>query len=343
MSEETVDWAILEFDLRDFIEVAKQALDVDAIYIFGSRRFKTGSLRSDIDIILSSSQFLRSADLRDLIDHQCAALDLFQLYQGRAVSATNESLIDFADNETLLSEIRAVKLWSKTEGLLESGAPHWIQNYADNIAFHKTILPNFRMPLTLERVKANLESQGLPIEPLIGTNEDEIAAHLIQVAESITKFKERDFPGKGSARRAFVLKPSSECDFQDLFWLAVKPWLPAMVRENPEIVFDNQRKISDFSFANSRFIIEMKFAKDEGDKREIAKTLDGLANFYKQAANVRFILFVVYATPDAKIDSRLWEQQYSRRYGGCRTVLKVIEVNGSTPELAENVPDIPDK
>jgi hypothetical protein len=71
---------------------------------------------------------------------------------------------------------------------------------------------------------------------------------------------------RGHARGSFVVTPSSEHDFQDLFWLAVKPWVRNMVRETTEIVFDGQKKNSDFSLGNSRFVIDMKFIKDNDDK-----------------------------------------------------------------------------
>ena len=71
----------------------------------------------------------------------------------------------------------------------------------------------------------------------------------------------------------------------------------------------------------------MKFIKDNDDKREVAKTLDGLTNFYNRNANIRFLLFIVYVRKIVEIDKLLWEGTYSKNTSEGRTMLQVIVVD----------------
>ena len=60
-----------------------------------------------------------------------------------------------------------------------------------------------------------------------------------------------------------------------------------------------------------RLVIEMKFIDDTDKKREVVKTLAGLAEFYRQNANVGALLFILYVKDGVDVDDRLWEQSYS--------------------------------
>lgn len=324
--DEFIKWEEKEYLLDSFCAEISSLFSVEAVYIFGSRRFKTGSLRSDIDIFLETEVDLKPSKLRDFIDAKCKALDLFVLNRGVATSAVNESYVRGESNEDVIRQCQGVKLWSAKEGLIEERAEYWSQIFADHIDFAKTILPNAKIRMSFDDLKRRLHRDGLPIDPILGENETEVADRLIQVAQSLPSYKVSDFPGKGGVRQSFVLHPNSEYDFQDLFWLSVKPWISTISREGPEISFDGQRKISDFSINYSRFIIEMKFAKDKNDKREIVKTLDGLSRFYSNNANVKFLLFIVYAKRDADIDQRDWEARFSNVVSQPRVVLKVIYI-----------------
>ncbi|MFF0947614.1 hypothetical protein ACFYE9_08085 [Rhizobium leguminosarum] len=326
--DEFLTWEEKEYLLDSFCSEISSLFPIEAIYIFGSRRFKTGSLRSDIDIFLETEAVLKPSQLRDFIDANCKALDLFVLSRGLATSAVNESFIKGESSDDIITQCRAVKLWSSRDGLLEGYAEHSKQTFASHIAFEKTVLPNVKIKMSLDGLKRRLEADGLPIDPILGENETEVAERLIKVAESLPTYKIADFPGKGAARESFILHPKSEYDFQDLFWLSVKPWISTIIRrEGPETTFDGQKKISDFSIGYSRFIIEMKLAKDKDDKREIVKTLDGLARFYSDNANVRFLLFIVYASRKADIDQRDWEARFSSTASQPRVTLKVIYID----------------
>ena len=300
---------------------------IDAIYLFGSRRFKTDSVRSDIDLFFETSKHIRPSLVRTFIDDHCQALDIFLLLNGKATSVANESYICGEDNVELLKQSNAVKLWSRERGLEEENSIHWKQMYASHISFFKTALPNARTQISIDGLKRRLAREGLPTDPVIGEPESEVVERLFRIAEMVAEFKSKDFPGKGSASSSFVVNPSSEYDFQDLFWISTKPWIQSISRESVEIVFDGQKKRSDFNIGGSRMIVELKFAKNTYDKRTIAKTLDGLSRFYSENANVKVLIFIVYARRAANIDRFYWQDRYSNLVETPRVYLKVIQVD----------------
>ena len=322
-----IRWQELEFDVASFCEKAGREFPVDAIYLFGSRRYRTDSVRSDIDMFFETSEHIKPSRLRVFADDNCKALDIFVLTSETARSVVNESYICGENGREILNQCSAIKLWSRGRGLEKNNAIPWKQLYASHVDFQKTILPNARVQMSIDGLKRKLQNEGLPNDPIIGETETEVAQRLVRLAERVTEFTIADFPGKGGARGSFVVNPSSEYDFQDLFWIASKTWIRSIEREQVEIVFDGQKKISDFNINGSRFIIEMKFAKDVDDKRNIAKTLDGLTRFYSENANVRVLVLIVYARRAADIDRRIWEDRYSKSPGPPIVVLNVIEVD----------------
>ena len=322
-----IKWEELEFDLGSFCEAVGQILPVKTIYLFGSRNFKTGSVRSDIDLFFEVEGVIKPYEVRDLIDAHCKALDIFLLSRGEARSVINESFIQGDDNDYVLRQCGAIKLWSRDKGLVPDSNIPWKLGYASHIDFAKTMLPNAYIRMSIDDLKVKLQRDGLPLDPIIGETEIEVAERLVEIAERITKFQRSDFPNSSGARESFVVKPANEYDVQDLFWVACKPWVQSIAREKLAIVFDGQEKRADFSISGSRFILEMKFAKNPNDKRSIVKTLEGLSKFYSENANVKFLMFIIYARRAANIDSVLWETTFSRLADGPKVLVKVITLD----------------
>ena len=321
------EWKEIEFDLTQFCEAAGRQFPIDAIYLFGSRRFKTDSVRSDIDLMFETSKHIRPALIRTFIDKHCKALDIFLLFNGKATSAANEGYICGKNNGDLLKQSNAVKLWSREKGLEEENSIHLKQMYASHINFFHTALPNARIQTSIDGLKRRLAREGLPTDPVIGETESEVVERIFRIAEVVSEFKSQDFPGKGDASSSFVVNPSSEYDFQDLFWISTKPWIQSISREQAEISFDGQKKTSDFNIGGSRMIVEFKYAKNTDDKRTIAKTLDGLSRFYSENANVKVLIFIIYAKRAADIDRFDWQDRYSNLVETPRVYLKVIRVD----------------
>ena len=89
---------------------------IKTISLFGSRRYKTTSVRSDIDLIVTMSDFIKPGSIRSFAEVTCPALDIFSLENGRAVSCMNESYIQANSNSELLSMLNAVEFWNKDIG-----------------------------------------------------------------------------------------------------------------------------------------------------------------------------------------------------------------------------------
>ena len=68
------------YDLRALAEALTRAFpQTEALYLFGSRRYRTGSPRSDVDILveLKEGSHVRPNELRAFSTENCRALDLF--------------------------------------------------------------------------------------------------------------------------------------------------------------------------------------------------------------------------------------------------------------------------
>lgn len=102
---------IRQIDLADVLLDVSEILDLPAIdvYLFGSRRFQTGSVRSDIDLIVPHPGRI----LRERAERIWALepyLDIFYGSGGEVQSLVNESMISQPDLESLLSTLGAVPL-----------------------------------------------------------------------------------------------------------------------------------------------------------------------------------------------------------------------------------------
>ncbi|MDX8350027.1 hypothetical protein SLH49_18715 [Cognatiyoonia sp. IB215446] len=308
------DQRIETLDLVTFCDVLTTAHpNVNAIHLFGSRRFGGGSLRSDIDLFVEVNGDVRPAELRALVARECPALDIFVLSRGIARSVINETYVQGDANADVLVSRNAICLWSVSDGFTKESSL-LKQQYLSDIQYEMTALPNTVVGAPIDALKARLHSEGLPTDPILGETTEEIVNRLIETAKRIVAFTSRDFPNRRSEARSFAIQPASEYDLQDLFWISVKPWVANMEREAVEVRFNGQAKKSDFSFNASRIIIEMKFAATTDDKREIAKTLDGLGRFYSENANVTHVVFIIYAHSAAQIDCAAWQARYQKPY-----------------------------
>jgi predicted nucleotidyltransferase len=169
-ADEYVEWQKLSYDLHDLTAEATKQFRLKAIYLFGSRRFKTLSLRSDIDVFFVPTSYIKQSDLRRFRDETCLALDIFLLEHGRATSAINDSYIQLDDDGAVIEVTRAVKLWSEEDGDSTDPDISWIQEYADHVNFRETVLPNVRLVRSLDNLKARLDRQGLPTAVVVGNS-----------------------------------------------------------------------------------------------------------------------------------------------------------------------------
>ena len=84
-----------------------------------------------------------------------------------------------------------------------------------------------------------------------------------------------------------------------------------MSREQTAIVYDRNKKQSDFSVFGDQLVLELKHIKDDGDKRETVKTLEGLKTFYTLHPNIRRLIFAILVDKTVVLDDRKWEADFS--------------------------------
>ena len=148
-----------------------------------------------------------------------------------------------------------------------------IQAVDDKVEFVASVLPDdYTDRLTTEFAK--IESVGLSVRPYIGSTVSESATFLCELIRRLIK-PSLKLSGKGRGAAGWSVRLASEYEFQDLFWISIKPWLPTLARQELAIIYDGQHKYADFSlFANS-IVIEKKHVKDANTKAWVAKTLKG--------------------------------------------------------------------
>jgi len=307
---------VTNIDLRAIISVLfGQFSQIEAAYIFGSRRYKSGSTRSDIDILLTTSDHLKPSDLRDFTVKHCKSLDLFILEHGKAVSVANESYVTAENNDALVAKLNAKLIYDRDNGS---------SNYLDKLAsiqlderFEErgmTVMPNG--PADGLEVNAlvkffdRAEKNNLPVKPYLGADINEACDMIIDVIKRLESAN-KSVTRYGAPKTGWTNNLSSEYDFQNLFWITVKPWLAGLAREEVAITYDGQEKKSDFSLFSSQVIFEFKYIKSDGDKRAVVKTLRGLGDFYKQHRNVGIVIFVIFVKKGIDIDKHRWEEDFS--------------------------------
>jgi hypothetical protein len=261
--------------------------------------------------------------------NNCPALDFFVAIDGRAVSCMNDSFVYAESFDELIRKLDALKLWTKAAGFTDfqfDPDVKWIFSVSANASFRPTVLPSGpasepSWPAIIKRT----EQEGLPVRPFIGETVDKATVQIIEIAQRMI-MRASDLGQRGSAKSGWTVHLSSEYDCQNLFFTVVKPWIPNLAREETEIVYDNQRKMSDFSLFEGKLIIEIKYIDSDDKKREVVKTLDGLSRFYSRNANVVCLLMLIYTTASVQLDRSKWESDYSFQATTPIVLTKVIEL-----------------
>lgn len=319
------------FDLEAIIKIlAGQFAEIDCVYIFGSRRYETGSRRSDIDILLTTTGRIQPAKLRDFTLQNSTALDLFILEKGKATSVANESYITADTDEELINKIDAVLLYDKRNGASAELKRRKKIEIDKRINHALTALPNgiaehFEIS-ALKKYFIAARQNGLTAKPYLGVSTEEASEFIITILRSLTTTN-NTVTNHGQAKAGWTNNLNSEYDFQNLFWITVKPWLPGLSREQTAITYDGNKKNSDFSLFNDQLVLELKHIKDDGDKRETVKTLEGLKAFYTVHPNIRRLIFAILVDKTVDLDDKKWESDFSYADNN-PSVITVIIRNG---------------
>jgi DpnII restriction endonuclease/nucleotidyltransferase-like protein len=303
------------YDLRELSgKLAAAFPNIQALYLFGSRRYRTGSPRSDVDILVEVREgaHIRPQEMRAFCAESCPALDLFFADGGRAVSCANESRVQAQSFGTLVARLEAVCFWTRDKGPLFEADINWKFRIPLGIEFIPTAMltgepVSGRWRPSLRAHLQEVEAAGLPIKPYIGSTPMDIADFLIAALRRLV-IASRDLASKG---KGWSVRIDTVYDFQNLFFLAFKPWLPGLGREDVTIRYDGQDKSADFNICGNQIILEMKYVRDANSKAAVAKTLSGLSNFYEMHPNVRVIVFAIFAAKNVELDDAKWESDFS--------------------------------
>jgi hypothetical protein len=303
----------IEYDLKLLLgKLVEAQPNIEAVYIFGSRAYQTGSPRSDCDLLIKVKEGtnVKPCVLHNFATENCPALDFFLAVGGQARSCENDSFVYATSLEALIERLDAIALWSKEKGFFEISFP-WTFSANAFVRFIPTNLPNGELSiLSWHALTRRAEQEGLPVSPYIGDTVDKAAAMIADVARSMLR-KPSDLLQRGNASSGWTVNLQSEYDCQNLFYTVVKPWLPGLAWGPPTIIYDGQKKICDFSLFDGKLLIEMKYIDTEDKKREVVKTLEGLNRFYSQNTNVRCIMNFIYYKPCVNIDRHKWEHDFT--------------------------------
>lgn len=320
----------LTWDLKEIIdELVIHHPQIESIYLFGSRAYKTNSMRSDIDILAVADKIIAMADVNLWLHDKYPPVDLFLSYDGmNATSAVNGSVVSFRNNgkyNNLMQQLDAIKLWDKVNGLVEEYTD-WNMLTANNITFQMSIIPSYPMANfneTLTNAMANLEASGIKTF-FAGSTWQDIAQTIIGMIETVMtrpvsyQRKARDFSFDS-------LKISNEYDFQNLIHLTLRPVFKDIVPENIVIRIDGSDKKADFGIGNNKIIIEAKWLDSTSKKAEVIKTLEGLKNFYSENANVRCLIFLILYKNTLNIDKTLLNYKFSYESSTPQIIVRFIE------------------
>lgn len=103
-------------NLKDLIRPLTQMDNIKEIYIFGSRAYGTGSLRSDIDILVYAPEGVTQYEITNIIKKE-KALDIFETTnKTEARSFANDSRLRRDD---LIKTLDALLLWERKDGFKE--------------------------------------------------------------------------------------------------------------------------------------------------------------------------------------------------------------------------------
>lgn len=303
------------FDLEAIIKILAGTFpQIESVHLFGSRGYETGSTRSDIDILLITSERIKPAKVRDFTIEYCTALDIFLVDDGKAVSVANESYLEAKTTEELIKRLDAVLMYDRRNGSSAELLRRKKMEVDKRVEYKLTSLPNgsgenWQVNALQKYFKAAREN-GLTVKPYLGLSSEEASDVIISIIRNLIQVT-KNVSNHGQAKTGWTANIQSEYDFQNLFWITVKPWLPNLSREQAVIIYNGNKKISDFSLFNDQLIFEFKHIKDEADKRETGKTLEGLKTFYTLHPNIRRLVFAILVDKIVDLDDKKWEADFS--------------------------------
>lgn len=169
------------------------------------------------------------------------------------------------------------------------------------------------------------EDEGLPTQPFLGDTIEKAAGTIADVRHRMI-MTPNDLVKRISPDLQGIANLRSEYDCQNLFWTVVRAWIPNLAREPFTIQYDGQKKRADFSLFGGKLVVEFKFVDSDVKKAEVAKTMKGLADFYKQNANIKILLMMIYVKNGTRLDAKKWEADFTYKAADPKVFTHIVFV-----------------
>lgn len=293
-------------DLQEEIEkIVNIAPQVNQVYIFGSRAFKTDSRSSDIDLLVISQTSTSLAAQRDYVEDIYNPLDIFETTSVKNYAKSIKTggyihirPIGFFKQKNLVKQLQAILLWDRASQSFTKEIENFRNIEVYNEArFLGSVMPEMSNIINhLDFIKNYCKEHNLP-DTLLGTTEKEIlckVAEIIKIPFETTFFNACIKSGNAKRFNKDLIRIENEYDFQNLIYFILKPWLPSIsILNNRDavIIIDGNKKVADLIFNN--FLIEAKYISSTSAKDGIVKSLLGLKTFYESNPRVKGILFPI--------------------------------------------------
>lgn len=323
--ENTETW-----DLKEIIDaLSEEHPEIEELYLFGSRAYKTNSLRSDIDILAFTDGVLAPHLVNEWLHDEYPLVDLFTSYDKTvASSVVNGSVVRYRNDgksKDLIDQLDAVFLWSKSKGY-SNKYKDWHIKTAKNISFQMSIIPSYPVlnsDETLRVAVGNLEASGIK-SYFAGSTWGEIADSITKMVEE-AMVKPMKYQKRAKSFSFDTIKIEDEYDFQNMILAILRPVYPDINPENFMINIDGADKKADFGISNNRIVIEAKWISDKGKEADVLKTLEGLEHFYLENSNVKCLIFLILYKSNLSIDEKMLEYKFSYEKSTPKIIVRFIK------------------
>ena len=320
----------ITWDLQEIIaSLVNHHPEIKEIYLFGSRAYKTGSLRSDVDLLAITDGQLSFSMVNSWLHDEYPPVDLFTSYdRENAMSVVNGSTVAFRKGgkyKDLMDQLDAIMLWDSTN-LYSATYSDWKFQTANNVSFQMSIIPSYPMldfDETLNNALANLEASGIKTY-FAGSSWPEIAQSITNIVLRAMK-KPVEFQKKARSYRFDQIKMDNEYDFHNMILGVLRPIFPDITMDPFMVRIDGAEKKADFGIANNKIVIEAKWIDDTSKKATVIKTLDGLGNFYSENSNVKVLIFLILYKSSVDVNEEMLNDKFSKMYSTPPVIVKFIK------------------
>jgi len=129
------------------------------IYMFGSRRHRTRSTRSDMDLLLVAGQEVLAEDVRDFVLSVCPVLDCFLVERGVATSCANGSKVRGRSKNDLIYRLDAIKIWDCKSGFTNADVDWDFEVIKGFTPIFTSLVSEFPVPSKSEAIATNVPDE----------------------------------------------------------------------------------------------------------------------------------------------------------------------------------------